>query len=518
MTKKINQIANELDIKQSNVMFFGDEIAKIEPILQANKKNKLIVVTSINPTQAGEGKTTLSIGLVDLLNKHNVKAVAALREPSIGPLFGLKGGAIGGGRSQLYPGDKINLHFTGDFYAIMTANNLICTILENEIYFKTDLNIDPNKILWKRCLDANDRGIRNITVTITKDIKYDTNINITAASDLMSLFCLSNSKEDFKKTLEDTIVAYSVDNKPITVKQLEISNTILQIMDLCFKPNLVQTLYGNPAIISGGPFANISIGCNSIIATKTALNYGDITITECGFGSDLGFEKFMNIKMRRASLYPNAVVVCTTIKAMVMHGEYDSENNFLENGFKNLIQHVNNVRNYDIEPLVVLNINKQDTNEDITKFKELAVKHKINYAISNIFEEGLDNQNDLFNKVMDSIKEYPPKFLYSLDDKPLNKIEKICKNTYGTTDLVVPNKVQKELENPLIQKYAVCIAKTHCSLTSDPKKLNVPKNIVTNVDSISLNHAAKMIVVNCQKIIKMPGLPLVPNAKKMNKK
>lgn len=511
MIKKIIDIANKMGIEKENLFIFNNHMAKILPIDKLNK-GKLIVITSTNPTPEGEGKTTLALGLVDLLNENGFKTIGALREPSMGPLFGLKGGATGGGKCMMFPANKINMHFTGDFHAITAANNLIVSVIENEIYFDSQLKIDPNKIIWKRCVDANDRGLRQLDINIKKNIKYETGFNITAASDLMTLFCLVNNIEEFKHNLNQTIVAYDINSKPIMIKNLKIIDALMEILEDAFKPNLVQTINGNPLIIHGGPFANIAHGCSSIVGTKTSLSYADYVITECGFGSDLGFEKFMNIKMRRSNLYPNSVIICATIKSLIMHGRYDSKNKFLENGFKNLIHHVNNVRNYKIEPLVILNINKKDTINQIEEFKILCVKNNIKFDISNIYELGLNNNKHLLESIMKTIKNNKHNFLYDLYDDPIKKIENIAKKTYGTTQINYSDGVKQVLKNKTLKDFAVCIAKTHKSLTSDPSQLNVPKQIILNIDSVSINYAAKIIVINCGHIIKLPGLPKKPRA------
>ncbi|MGL4950473.1 MAG: formate--tetrahydrofolate ligase, partial [Mycoplasma sp.] len=381
----INELLKKLNIKEQDADIFYKKFAKINISNSSNKNGELIVITSLNPTPAGEGKTSLLIGLVDAFSASNKNVIGTLREPSLGPVFGMKGGASGGGFSTLANGDDIDLHFTGDFHSISTANNLISTIIENEIYFNSELDIDPNKILWKRCIDLNDRGLRELEVKINKDISYKTGFNITAASDLMALWCLVENKEEFSEKLDSAIVAYSKTNKPITIKDLNIISSIIKLLEHTFKPNLAMTNNGNPILIHGGPFANIAHGCNSLIATKLALQLADYTFTECGFGADLGLEKFMNIKMQRSGLYPSLIIVCATIKALKYHGQKENNIESLKIGFKNLDAHINHARKYNIEPMIILNVNNDDTDEEIQTFEELMKTNNLNYALSNIY-------------------------------------------------------------------------------------------------------------------------------------
>lgn len=362
----------------------------------------------------------------------------------------------------------------------------------------------------------NDRSLRKITLNINESNSYDTGFNITAASDLMALFCLSNSFEEFKKRMEDITVAFSKKNILIKIKDLEIIDAIVEILEEAFKPNLVQTLEGNPVIIHGGPFANIAHGCNSIIATKTAMSLADYVITECGFGADLGLEKFMDIKCRNANLFPNLIVVCATIKSLIMHGEYEDKNgDHITLGFKNLLVHLRHIEQYGIKPLVILNINKIDTKEQIMKFINNANKNAIDFELSNMYENGSANTSDISTKVINMINNYKENFLYDLEDSIELKAKKIAEKAYGLSKVIFSKEALKQIkENEnIINKFCVCIAKTPNSLTSDAKQLNYPSDGQISIESITINYAAKLLVLNTNKIIKMPGLPKIPKAK-----
>lgn len=517
----IEKVLNKLNIKESNYETYFNKFAKISNIANTEQKNsKLIVVTSINPTPAGEGKTTLLIGLLDALNHCGHNAIGALREPSIGPVFGMKGTATGGGQTRLENEDEINLNFTGDFHAITTANNLITTIIENEIYFNSNLQIDENKILWKRCIDLNDRGLREINIKLNNNKSYSTGFNITAASDLMALFCLVNNIDEFKDKLNNTIVAYDIKNNPIKIKDLELMDAIVQILHRALKPNLAYTSRLNPMLIHGGPFANIAHGCNSLIATKTGLQLSDYVITECGFGSDLGFEKFMNIKMQLSGLYPNLVIICATIKALKYHGLNEKTNiSQLKFGFNNLIAHVKHVRSYNIEPLVILNIHDNDDKDEINLFHELCSVNKIKSNQSNMYFNGMQNVQSLVKSVIENIKDNKPKFLYEVNKDSLNtKIKNICKFAYHIENIEIDKNVMNILKSNELQDYFVCIAKTQYSLTSDPTILNYCHDGKIIINKVEINHAAKLVIPICGNIWKMPGLPKEPLAKNFDKK
>ncbi|MGL4948670.1 MAG: formate--tetrahydrofolate ligase [Mycoplasma sp.] len=509
----IKELLEKINIDMKNVDIFYNKFAKIENLDNVKKDSKLIVITSLNPTPAGEGKTSLLIGLVDAFCKNNKNAIGTLREPSLGPVFGMKGGASGGGCSYLKNGTEIDLHFTNDFHAITTANNLISTIIENEIFFDSKLNIDKDKILWKRCLDLNDRGLRDITIKIKKDIKYKTGFNITAASDLMALWCLVSNKEEFKDKLNDTVVAYSVTNNPIKIKDLEIGDAIIKILENNFKPNLVMTGESNPMLIHGGPFANIAHGCNSVIATKTALSMFEYVFTECGFGADLGLEKFMNIKMQRSNLYPSLIIICVTIKALKYHGNYDEAKNPISHGFKNLNVHINHAKKYNITPMIILNVNSQDTQEEIDEFKMIMKKNNINFQISNLYNQGSEESKFLVESIIKSIQTPQKTFLYNDQDSNIDKINKICNGAYNINDVRIPDDCLEFIGQEKLSDYSICMAKTQYSLTSDDKKLNFQTDGTIEIRSIEVNHAAKFIIPICGTIWKMPGLSLNPRAK-----
>lgn len=513
---KITTIANKLNLKEKDLFLYGNEIAKIENFSTNKINGKLIVVTAINPTPEGEGKTTLSIGLIDALNANGYNCVGALRQPSMGPVFGLKGSAFGGGKTCLFPKQRLSLNFTGDFHAITAANNLISSIIDNEIYFNNDLEIDPETIIWNRCLDSNDRGLRNVNLKIKKDICYNTHFNITAASDIMALFCLVNNKDEFKTEIKKTVIASNKDGKDITINDLEIVESLGAILDDAFKPNLIQTEENNPVLIHGGPFANIAHGCNSIIATKMALKLGDYVVTECGFGADLGLEKFMDIKMRRANLFPNLIVICLTVKSLILHGNFEKPVgiSILRNGFKNLLVHVNHCKYYGINPLIIINVNSQDLSLELEEVYLLCCENNLNYAISNMYKLGSQRTKELSDYLVSKCKNYEPTFLYDLSDDIEIKIKKICLKAYQINKITYSELASEQLKTLINQKeWNICIAKTPFSLSSDPKKLNFNENMELKIESFYLNWAAKLIVVNCAKIIKMPGLSKVPRAK-----
>lgn len=514
----MQKFIKQFHLSSNDIFNFNDEFLKINPTFKGDKNGKLIVVTSINPTPEGEGKTSLLLGIVDAMNKFNKKTIGCLREPSIGPVFGLKGTATGGNESTLKNSDKINLHFTGDFHAITTANNLISAIIDNEIFFNSNLNIDPSRIIWKRCIDMNDRSLREIEIKINKNIHYKTGFNITAASDLMALFCLAKFPTDFRTKISNTIIAFSKNNNPIKIKDLQIENAIMKILNDAFWPNLTSTKYESPVLIHGGPFANIAHGCNSIIATRLAKTLANYVITECGFGSDLGFEKFMNIKMQNMNIFPDLAIVCATIKAIKYHGSAEKDiNNELESGFKNLVFHVEHIRKYGIEPLVVLNIHKNDTKNDIIKFATLAKVNGIQFSFSEIYNQGPATGELLVKKIlkMIDVNKNKKNYLYNVTkDNISTKIEKVCKQAYGAKKITIAPKVKEIIKKRNLQDYYICIAKTPYSLSSDATKINVPNNIEIKINDVEINYAAKTIVLICDKIYRMPGLNQKPKAKK----
>ncbi len=513
MQKKITEVAKILSISENDYSLFNKDIIKINPI--NNPVNKLIITTSINPTIYGEGKTTLSIGLNDAFNYNKEKSIAVLREPSLGPVFGLKGTATGNGKTSMFPSNKINLNFTGDFYALTSCNNLISTIIENEIYFDNKLNIDHEKIIWKRCIDLNDRGLRNIEVKIKDKISYKTGFNITAASDIMALFCLVNNKEELKEKLDSTIVAYSFDNKEIKIKDLEITDAILNLLEDALKPNLVQSLISSPIIVHGGPFANIAHGCNSLIATKTSMSLAEYSFTEAGFGADLGFEKFMNIKCRIGNIYPNAVVLCITIKALKHHGEFNNKKtNPLENCFDFLNIHINHIRSYNFEPIILLNRFANDSDEDIALIKNILEEKKLIFEIVDFYNNGFEDSKKIVELVKNNIIEKPKvNFTYNLEDTLELKIKKVAKNAYGIENIEFANNSINDIKKFDYKNALICISKTPMSLSSDPTLLNYEENRKIIVTGFNYNSSLNMVIVNCGNTIKLPGLPRNPLAK-----
>lgn len=500
---------------------YTSEIIKILEYTKKQNKGKLVIVTSMNPTPVGEGKTTTSIGLIDGLNKIGVKTIGSLREPSLGPVFGMKGTGSGSNKAMLLPFDKINLHFTGDLHAITTANNLIAAIIENEIYHNSELNIDPNKIVWKRCLDMNDRGLRDVTLKVfnkDQDI-IKTSFNITAASDLMALFCLAKSKEDFYNKISETIVAYSKDNSPITINDLKIQDAIMTILNDAFYPNLVRTLENNPVIVHGGPFANIAHGCSSLISIDAGLNLSDVVITECGFGSDLGLEKFMNITCQVGELNPELIVLVVSLKSILYNGQNPNLSNKekIDIGFENVVHHINHCKKYGTKLIVAINHRDEDLVDDMKYLEKLLNEQNVVYAWSDGWVKGSDGVIDLSTKVKSLLFDNQSTnyhSLYSLEDQIINKIEKISKEVYGADKVIFSDKAKEKLN--LFNKfsnYYVCISKNPYSLTCDPKILGKPNNFNTTIEDIEINHAAKLIIPITSVVFRMPGLPSKPIAK-----
>ncbi len=501
---------------------YTSEIAKIVKYKKNNYNSKLVIVTSMSPTPVGEGKTTTSIGLVDGLNKLGVKTIGALREPSMGPVFGMKGTGSGSNKAILLPFDKINLHFTGDFHAIAEANNLISAVIDNEIYFQSDLKIDPNKIIWKRCLDSNDRQLREIEYTISKvNSLVKTGFNITAASDMMALFCLSKDKDDFKNKLNKTIVAYTFNNEPITISQLEISDAIMKIMDDAFYPNLVRTLENNPIILHGGPFANIAHGCSSLISLYAAQNLADVVVTEAGFGSDLGLEKFMNITCREGGISPDLIVLTISLKSILYNGtNFEIEQNNKEKvvaGFENVKHHINHCKKYNKPIFVAINHREEDDLNDMKLLMSLLDDCDVKYSLNDCWSKGSSGALEMSQKVkeiLDETKQSSHNYLYETSDSVYEKIDKIAKNAYGANGYELSNLAKqqlKELEN--YKDYFVCISKNPYSLTCDQKILGKPTNFVTTIERIEVNHAANLIIPITSVVYRMPGLPKIPRAK-----
>jgi len=514
----IKTICKKLGLKEDEIVLYGNDKAKIN-LKKKTKKGKLVLVTAINPTPYGEGKTTVSIGLADALKKLDKNVVLALREPSMGPVFGMKGGATGGGYSQVVPMEDINLFFTGDMPAIEAANNLISAAIDNHIYFGNDLGID--KIVYERCLDVNDRALRDVNLC-----SGQTRFNITAASEIMALLCLSNDLDDLKEKVGNIIIGYNKEGKPIFAKQLKIEGAIATILKDAIKPNIVQTLENTPAIIHGGPFANIAHGCNSIIATKTALSLGDYVVTEAGFGSDLGAEKFFDIKCRKADIKPDCVVVVATIKALKYNASV-SKNDILipnsdkvEKGLPNLIVHIENMKKFSKNVVVALNKYSTDTVEEIEIVKNYCEKNNIPFAISDAYMNGSSGAIDLANSVLDVLKqENEVHYIYDNNDSLKEKIEKVAKEIYRAKDVVYSDEANETisyLEHNNISNLPICVAKTQYSLSDDMKKLGAFYDHTIHVRNVKIYNGAGFIVVYLGDIISMPGLSRKPNYLNIN--
>ena len=506
--RKVSSIANKLGIKDA-VEYYGDFKGKINVHKVKGKDGKLILVTATSPTPFGEGKTTVSIGLLDALCKRGYKAIAALREPSLGPVFGIKGGATGGGYSQVLPMEEINLHFTGDFHAITSANNLLCAAIDNHIYQGNSLNLDENNIVFNRCLDVNDRALKDITIN-SKDYSRKEKFDITAASEIMAIFCLAKDMEDLRKRLDNILIGYTKDNKPVFAKQLNVTGSMLVLLKEAIKPNLVQTLEHNPVIIHGGPFANIAHGCNSIIATNTARKIGDYTVTEAGFGSDLGALKFFDIKCRQNDIYPDCVVLVTTIRGL----KYNGEDN-LEKGLENLKAHIIILKNLHSNIVVALNKFATDTKKEIDTVKEFVENEGLEFALSTAFLHGGKGALDLADKVVKlTKKKYEIKELYKDSDSIEKKIDRVVKDIYKAGNITYSDlalKKIKDIKNNKLDKLPIVVAKTQYSISDDPKKLGYPKDYEVVIKDVKLYNGAGFITVYLGNIITMPGLPKVPN-------
>ena len=503
--KSMATIAKKLGIEKE-VIQFGKDKAKIYRLAgseKRNKKSKLILVTSINPTPYGEGKTTVSIGLNDGLNKIGKKSIAVLREPSLGPVFGIKGGATGGGYAQVIPMEDINLHFTGDFHAITTANNLISSAIDNHIYFGNKLNINPQRILFRRCIDLNDRALRNISIPNREE-----RVQITAASEMMSILCLSRNLEDLKRRVDNILIAFNKDNQPIYAKELKVSGAVATILKDAIYPNLVQSLEHNPILIHGGPFANVGHGCNSIIATNLGLELADYVVTEAGFGSDLGAEKFFDIKCKKNNLSPDCVVIVATIRAL-KHNDTTNQNN-LKKGLSNLEVHIQNMKKYTSHVIVTLNKFTDDTEEEINILKEFTKNMKIDFAINDVYHKGGEGAITLANKVVEICNQKKDfKFLYEDNISIQEKIETIAKNIYHAKKTNYTSQTLekiKELEKLGVSHYPICVAKTQYSISDDPKLLGYPKSHEITVKDITVANGSEFIIVYLGNIMTMPGL------------
>ena len=526
----IKDVAAKLDIREDELDFYGKYKAKFTDELidrvADNKDGKLILVTAINPTPAGEGKTTITVGLGQALCKAGKKAVIALREPSLGPCFGIKGGAAGGGYSQVVPMEDLNLHFTGDFHGITYANNLLAAMLDNHIQQGNELNIDPNQIVWKRCLDMNDRVLRNVVVGLGRKVDgvvREDHFIITVASEIMAILCLAKDMKDLKERLGRIIVAYTHDGEPVTAKQLKAVGSMAALLKDAIKPNLIQTLEHTPAIVHGGPFANIAHGCNSVRATKTALKLADYVVTEAGFGADLGAEKFLDIKCRVAGLNPEAVVIVATARALKYNGgvpktELSGENlEALKKGIVNLEKHIENIQKFGIPVIVTLNRFITDTDAELSYIENFCKERGCEFALANVWEKGGEGGMELATKVIETLenKESNYKPIYDLDLSIKEKIETIAKEIYGagsvTYDPAAANAIAR-IESLGYGNLPVCMAKNQYSLSDDATKLGRPEGFNINIREVYVNAGAGFVVAITGTVMTMPGLPKQPAA------
>lgn len=527
--EKITNITNKLNIPEDYVEPIGKYKAKISlnylKKISNRKNGKLILVTAISPTPLGEGKTTTSIGLADGLNKIGKKAILALREPSLGPVFGIKGGATGGGHSQVAPMEDINLHFTGDIHAITSANNLLSAMIDNHIFQGNELGFE--KVVWKRCLDLNDRALRKVEIGLSGEKNMSPRedyFDISVASEIMAIFCLATSLADLKRRLGNIIVGYTKENKPITCHDLKAEGSLTVLLKDALNPNIVQTLENNPAIIHGGPFANIAHGCNSIVATNLAMKLADYVVTEAGFGADLGAEKFLDIKCRKLEKAPDAVIIVATLRALKYHGgvskeEVQNENiEALKQGISNLLKHIENIKKFGLNPIVAINKFITDSNNEINTLKSL-LEGKAEYSLLENWEKGGDGATDLANKVVAICdKENVFKPIYNLNSSIKEKIEAVAKKIYGAKDVEYSDEAIKELNRieTLAKNMPVCIAKTQYSFSDDPKNLLCKDSFTIHINSVELRNGAEFVVVKTGKIMTMPGLPKRPAAENID--
>lgn len=529
----IMEVAKKIGIEEDDLELYGNYKAKVSLDLLEKQKEKpdgkLVLVTAINPTPAGEGKTTTNIGLSMGLNKIGKKAITTLREPSLGPCFGVKGGAAGGGYSQVVPMEDINLHFTGDIHAITTANNLVAALLDNHIHQGNKLKIDTRKIVWKRVLDMNDRALRNIVVGLrgrANGVPREDGFDISVASEVMAILCLATDLDDLRQRISKMIVAYDLDGNPVTADDIEATGAVTLLLKDAIKPNLVQTIENTPAFIHGGPFANIAHGCNSVIATKLALKLGDYVVTEAGFGADLGAEKFCNIKCRFAGLSPEAVVIVATVRALKMHGglpkkELEGENlEALGQGIENLEKHIENIAKFGISSVVAINKFPRDTENEINLLREKCEKLGVNVVLSEVWANGGDGGVELAKKVVEIVEEKKSCFapLYDSNESIKTKVEKIAKEIYGASGVKYSRKAEKkikELEKLKLDKMPICMAKTQYSLSDDPTLLGRPSEFDISIADVIVSAGAGFIVVLTGNIMRMPGLPKIPAANNM---
>ena len=532
--KPIKEIAGGLGLSKEDLELYGDYKAKVSLDVLKEKENnpdgKLILVTAINPTPAGEGKTTMNIGLSMALNKIGKTAISALREPSLGPSFGIKGGAAGGGYAQVVPMEDINLHFTGDIHAITTAHNLLSALLDNHLHQGNELGIDPRRIVWKRVVDLNDRALRNIVVGLggkAHGVPREDGFDITVASEIMAILALANDLEDLKKRLGNILVAYNYDGEPVYARDLKAEGSLTLLLKDAIEPNLVQTLENTPAFIHCGPFANIAHGCNSVLATKMSLKLAEYTVTEAGFGADLGAEKFFDIKCRFADLKPDAAVIVATVRALKLHGgvsktELNEENlEALEAGFENLEKHIENVKSYGVPAVVAINHFPTDTEKELELVFDKCEELGVEVVHSEVWAKGGEGGIELAKKVVEVVENTPSKFkvLYDENSTIVDKIEKISKEIYGADGVDFTQKARKDIEQIEklnLDKMPICMAKTQYSLSDNPQLLGRPEEFRITVREIKISAGAKFLVALTGDVMTMPGLPKVPAANNMD--
>lgn len=532
--RPIREIAKALGMDEDDLELYGKYKAKISEEylqkIQDRPDGKLVLVTAINPTPAGEGKTTISIGLADALSRLGKKTVAALREPSLGPCFGVKGGAAGGGYAQVIPMEDLNLHFTGDFHAITSANNLLAAAIDNHLHFGNTLRMDPTRIVWKRCMDMNDRSLRNITIGLGGKLNgpvREDHFVITAASEIMAVLCLASDMEDLRERLSRMVVAYNYDNEPVTAGELKVVGSMLALLKDAMQPNLMQTLEHTPVLVHGGPFANIAHGCNSVRATRAALKLGDVVVTEAGFGADLGAEKFLDIKCRAAGLTPDAAVIVATVQALKYNGgvpkaELKAENlEALRKGLVNLGKHIENLQKFGVPAVVAINAFVSDTEAEHQMIENFCKEHDCEFALATVWADGGAGGQALAEKVLATIEKKPTQYhpLYELEQSLTGKIETVAREIYGADGVEYAPAARKALTN--LEKLGfgnlpICVAKTQYSLSDDQHKLGRPENFTITVRDAYVSAGAGFVVVLTGEIIQMPGLPRVPAAENID--
>ena len=531
--RPIKEVAAKLGIDAVDLMPYGNEITKVhlDALSRPRKREgdaRLILVSATTPTAAGEGKTTTSIGLAQAMDSLGESVCLALREPSLGPCLGIKGGATGGGYSQIVPADRINLHFTGDFHAITTVNNFISAMIDNHIYFGNRLSLDPRQIVWRRVLDMNDRALREVVIGLGgrfQGIPREGGFDITAASEIMAIFCLAKDMDDLRKRLDRILIGTSCKGRPVYLRELNVTGAMMALLRDAVHPNLVQTLEGTPAFMHGGPFANIAHGCNSVIATRMAMHHADWTITEAGFGFDLGAEKFFHLKCRSAGLDPDAVVVVTTLRALKLHGGKSSDEldhpdtEAVAKGLENLDKHIESVSHFNKHPVVALNRFAADSDDEIRIVRERAEAHGVSFAESRHFNEGGKGAQKLAFAVIKSVgknKPYSP--LYELEDTLYEKVHKVCRDMYGANDVAFTKEAERDLENIRrlgLNKLPICIAKAPSSLSDDPTLHGRPRDFQVTVRNVQVSAGAGFLVVLTGNIMRMPGLPAKPKAEQI---